>query len=237
MRFLLPIFILTAAFPAQADRLVPLLISVEESQKYVDDLKVSVLPVELRPRVEPFMDASMVPAVLALAIAVEVNGRPPMLLTSGPIAAAAASIRVRAPSGEWTLATGVRLYGEGEVAALEGLNAAFWQQVTPVPMEGEIKVQRTTPVFTIHGAGTPFPVLVHGVVVETFPELLEGVFVTDVAFPHGAPLLTANRTLLGLTFRPHPSDEERSVAVSAEKLRAWVHSEGAETTARAPTPE
>lgn len=212
---------------ASADRLNELLFDYQTGREFAASLERTVLELRIHPHVvSDLADPSFVSTYGALSVAVRDESGRARLLTSGPLAAAARLIEVRAPSGRWFRVGSVVQLGEGVVAELNVGDEAFRGALDPVGLELELTLRRTTPVFTVSGTGTGFPMLVKGLVIEAMKEPLKGLFINDLGFIPGTPLLTADRRLVGLNFRPHPSEERQSVAVGAEQLRAWLHPEG-----------
>ena len=211
---------------AAAEKLDLLLFDHDVAMRFARSMGRSILMIEVTPMAEPWTDQASVRPVDAMAAAVRDHRNALRLVTAGPVCQAAQRVRVRTPSGR-LVASSHHVLGDG--AACELVLSDFFAQAELVglPMDTDMKETRVSrPVFSVGSPASPLPVLAKATVVEVLRDELAGFFVTDFRFPHGTPLVTPERKLLGLCYRVHPKHTRLTVAVSAEKLDAWLRTEG-----------
>lgn len=235
---LLCALVVLTAGAARGDRLKDLLFDVEAGKKVAVEMTRSVALVSVTLKVPEWADARLAPRGTATAVAVIDPVGLPRLVTTGPIAAEAASLKVRTPDDQWHPVLKVVIMGDGALAELVIAPAAL-AQLIPLPIDPRERVAEEAIVFTPLGISTPTLHLVRGSVAQELDGPASHLLVVDIALPNGAPLITAEGAVLGVTFRHHPSDRKRALAVTPETLRAWLRPEGPpvdSTPAPAPTP-
>lgn len=208
---------------AEADKLGDVLFDQAAAKRFATQAQRTVLELRVQPKRPEWADPRGTPTVGALAAAVlDGNGRA-HLVTSGPLCAEADTVEVRSPSGRWVRTTS-RVLGDGAACELTTSDFFLWAELTPAALDVVRPLRQTRPVLTVANTSTTLPALVKGTVMEVMKAPLEGIFIVDIAFPLGTPLLAPDGRLVGLNFRPHPSDRRLAVAVAAKSLDAWLRS-------------
>lgn len=219
-----------------ADRLAKLLFDMQFQATYARELSRSVVALEIEPKRAAELDDTLKQVLPAFAVAVRVPAGL-RLLTGGPIAAEAAVIWVISPSGRRVRVTGTQQLGGGEIAALEVPDFLLWSELAPLSLDETIELKVSTPLFAVDALRSARPFLVKATVMEVLElEALKGLFVTDLRFPHGTPLLSADNTVLGVAFRAHPDKPGLVVGVTWKRLRAWLHPESPADDKTTPAP-
>ncbi len=201
------------ALPAGADRLGDILLDYDKARAFAHELAGSVVLVRFDPPTQPDVEPLGIDARLGFAAVID-GPKGQALIASGALAEGAVGVDVRAPSGRWSRCRGFVKLGDGAAVRLDCGDPFLWLELTPLPVS-TAEAKKTTPLFTIGGVGTANPSLHRGVVMEELE----------------APLAGAG-TLMGINYCPHPKDRRKSMAVSAETLRAWLRTEGSPTRPR-----
>jgi len=214
------------AGPAHADRLNELLFNYEAGRAFARSMQRSVVPLRAYKKMPAHLDPSTAQPIIGFAVAVAgPKGGRARLLTSGPIAKEAVRIDLRSPSGRWVRVDKAVTLGDGAIGELTCDDFWLRAELVALALNSTIELKRTTPVFAVDGLHAQFPTLRKGLVVNVIdPDKapVKGVYINDIRFAHGTALLAADGSLLGINYRRAPDSDERSLAIDAETLGAWL---------------
>lgn len=229
VRTLIIIAALMSVNSAHADRLTDILLDHQKSLEFGQSLSKSMVIVAVSPKLDDWIDPQSAFERLGAAVAIQGNNGKIRLLTSGPLAQKWESLRVRFPSGRVETAATVTFLGDGALAEItvKGVN-----ELVPLALADPKLVKRALPVFSVGNPGGHRPVLVQAVVVERLKEPVKGLIISDLKSALGWPLITADGTLAGINFRPHPKESGLTVGVGAEMIGAWLHPKSPKTNTR-----
>ncbi|HIA00760.1 MAG TPA: serine protease [Myxococcales bacterium] len=226
MRTLTIIAALICVNTAHADRLTDILLDHQKSLEFCQLLSKSMVIVAVSPQLEDWIDPQSAVERLGAAVAVKGNNGKIRLLTSGPLVENFRSVRVRFPNGRVEVATKVATLGDG---ALAEITVKGLKELVPLALADPKLVQRELPVFSVGNPGANRSVLIQAVVVERLREPVKGLIISDLKSALGWPLITADGTLAGINFRPHPKESGLTVGVGAEMIGAWLHPKSPKT--------
>jgi hypothetical protein len=223
VRVFVLIFTLSLATAAHADRLTDILLDHQKSEAFCRTLKKSMVIIAVSPFSEDWVGPQITVERLGTAVAVADKSGKIRLLTSGPLVQGHGKIRVRLPSGRVVIANRVIVLGDG---ALAEITVTGQDELVPMALADPKIVDRGLPVFSVGNLGSDMPVLVKAVVVERLREPVKGLIINDLKAVLGWPLVTADGTLAGINFRPHPTESGLAVGVGSEMIGAWLHPKG-----------
>jgi len=223
MRAALVIFALLIAVPAHADHLLRLLIDHEAGQAFGKQLQQSIVIVSVRPQVAQWIDEQFLVERLGAAVAVRDKNGIVRLLTSGPLLEGHSAVHVRSVSGRTSRVARVKTLGDGALAELLDVEPALLSELTPLALAPNDRAVRELPVFSVGNPGGDHPVLVRGIIVKQLEAPLKGLLLSDISAPLGWPLISADKRLIAVNFRPHPKKAGIAIGVSSEMIRAWLH--------------
>ncbi len=212
---------LALASSADADRLRDILLDKQAGTRFAVQAARSVLELRVEPKGPEWAEGRVKSTVGALAIVVVDGAGDAHVVTSGPLCDGARKVEIRSPSGRW-IGSRPALSDDGATCALRTNDFFFWAEVRPVSLDVDSPLRKTRPVLTVGNPGGTLPTLIKGAVFEVMGPPLTGLFIVDLPFPLGTPLLAPDGRLVGLSFRPHPKERHLTVAVTAKKIDAWL---------------
>ena len=115
--------------------------------------------------------------------------------------------------------------GDGGLCELE-VSQGVLRDFIPLSLGAAEPLRRGMPTLTISAPETDKPSLFFGVILNRLLPPLEHVYATDITFPHGAALISADGALMAITFRNQPNDDNIGWAIGVETLDAWLRPEG-----------
>ncbi|MFT5433864.1 MAG: hypothetical protein ACI9OJ_004572 [Myxococcota bacterium] len=202
-----------------------MLFNMEASKAFAVKLTDSVLLLDVVLKVPDWADKRLAPRGTAMAVAVLDGIGKTRVLTAGPIATEAETMRLRLPDGTWLPISETLPFGDGALVELV-VAAEFLTQLTALPADKRATTRADSIIFTPLGISTPTLHLARGSVAGELSGPAANLLMCDIPLPNGTPLITAEGNLLGVNFRPHPRDVKRALAVTPESLRDWLRPEG-----------
>jgi hypothetical protein len=221
--------VLFCAIPAQADDLARLLLDYEQSKVFCAQHSPSILTIGVRSKAVPGLDPRTLPTHFGTAVAVRDETGTIRILAATLFARGGEEMFIGLPSDKSIVVPAMKTLGDGALVELLVDPKALPDSLVALPLYAADPVRATMPVFTIINAGTQFPILIRGMIVDVLRGVLQGILVTNIPLPYATPLLSASGHLVAINYRQAPKRDEFSMAISAETLREWLRSESSTT--------
>ena len=227
-------FVMTAAGQSHAtdDPVRALQLDQRAAAKFAERIARSVFLVQAEAKPADWADQRMAgPKVAGLAVLVNHPTAGPVLLTGGVFGAGVRNAKLRLTDDKSVPVRRIVALGDGGLSRLDIADSAI-RNLRGLPLSSSDKVAAGMPVLSVSGIDTDSPTLFYGVLLSKLPAPLSHIYPTDIAFPHGAALVSASGKLVGITYRLQPNEDSIGWAIGAETIDAWLRPESEPTDTR-----